>query len=308
MTKEINIEWMNEVLNERNTGDFSGNGPAIDWVQNRKGFKRNLKFKLIRPNSKENKIFSHIVYTHWIDNDNGGPNHRMVCPEQTPHLKKLGAKCPVCEAKRKLLSMGFKEEDLCKQGKFGPIPVFDANITSNVKVVVLDSDVKHDWDKEHVSVLQQKGTGLTRWLLEQYKNNETPDFMEWERSNVIEFSRDSDNGRWERSLTFGVYEPTPDVIDRLKEENEAITMPDLWKMPSDEDFIQMKGIMDDIVNNYVAAREAIKNSSTTTLEANNIYNQQPVYNNMIQQSQAYNPNNNYKAQAASLVTDDDIPF
>lgn len=322
--KEINLEWMNEVLKERNTGDYSGSGPQIDWVQNRKGFKRNLKFKMLRANSKENNIFAHIIYTHWIDNPNGGPNYRMVCPEQTPHLKKMGVKCPICEAKRQLKAMGFTDEELSKQGKFGPIPVFDANITSNVKVVVIDSDLKHDWDKAHISVLQQKGTGLTRWLLEQYKKTETPDFMDWERSNVIEFSRSSDNGSFDRQLTFQTFEPTPEIIDKLKEENEAITMPDLWKMPTDEDFIQMKGIMDDMIKDYVAAKNTLQNAQSAAINVNDLNNQQPQH--QFQQSVTTTPvespvvtntapvypqttNVTYTAPVNnSPITDDDIPF
>lgn len=268
--KEINIDWMNEVLNEKSErNEFSGDYPRIDWVQNGKSFKKDLKFKLLPANSHENKIFGHLIGMHWLnDIDGSGQNKRFVCPEQSAHLKKLGVKCPVCEAKRKLLKMGFKEEDLSTQGKFGPVPLFDPKITTNVKVVVIDTDLKHDWDKAHISVLQQNGSFLNKWLVEHYVDTETPDLLEWSKSNIIRFSRDSENGRWERSITFATYDPTEEIIERLKEENEALTMYDVWKMPSDQEFLEMTQVMDTVVNNFQKTKEEVAKVTETSINEN----------------------------------------
>lgn len=259
--KNVNLEWVQELLN---TGakkmDFSGELPEIDWVQNGKSFKKQLVFKLLPANSKENGVFSFIVGTHWLEIE--GRNRRFVCPEQTMHLKKQGVRCPICEAKRKLLAQGFKEEELCKQGKYGPIPVFDPKLTSNVKVVVLSSDLKNDWDKKHVSLLQQNGSFLTRWMVEKYMDNDTPDLLNWEQSNAIKFNRTSDNGRFDRELTFQTFTPSEDVIAKLKEENEALTLPDLWKMPTDQEILEMRQAMQDMENQYLNARDAVKQAAT----------------------------------------------
>lgn len=265
MPKQINVEWMNEVLNDRSEkNDFSGDLPRIDWIQNGKGFKKELKFKLLQPNSKENNIFSYLVGTHWLNDVNGtGQNKRFVCTEQTQHLKKLGMECPICAAKRALLAKGFTEEQLSVQGKYGLIPLFDPKLTSNTKIVVLDTDVKHDWDKAHVSILQQNGSFLTKWLVERYVDADTPDLLQMERSNIIKFSRPTENGRWDREIGFATFEPTPEVLAKLREENEAITMPDLWKMPSDTEILEMKQIMADTIKSYTEARETVNATSIT---------------------------------------------
>lgn len=263
--KQINMEWMQSLLKDDNETkkERSNDMPSIDWVMNGKAFKREVKFKLLPGNSRENNIFSTIVAQHW----NLGPNkdQHMVCPEQTSHLKNLNIKCPICEAKRRLLAMGFKEEDLKTEGKFGPIPVFDPVLTSNVKAVVLDTDLKKDWDQAHVSILQQKGTYLTRWLVEKYMDAETPDLLQWEASNAIRFSRSTDNGKWEREISFGQFTPSPEVVAKLKEENENLTLSDIWKVPSDEELIKMRQVADDMVEGYKNAKDSMNNPGTSTI-------------------------------------------
>jgi len=260
MVKQINNEWMHEVLNNRNdSNEYSGDLPAIDWIQNGKSYKKEIKFKLLPANSKENQVFSYVVGTHWLAPDGlgEGKNRRFVCPEQTAHLKNLGIKCPVCEAKRRLLAKGYTEEQLSTQGKFGLIPLFDPTMTSNVKIVVMDTDLTHSWDKAHVSLLQQKGTFLTKWLVERYIDSDTPDFLMWENSNIIQFKRDSENGRWDRSISFATFNPTPEVLEHLKEENEALTLPDLWKQPTDQEVLEITQLMENAIKNFDAAKEAL---------------------------------------------------
>lgn len=261
--KQLNLEWMQTLLNEKTDKDFNNVSdlPKAEWVQNGKGFKKEAKFKVIGANSKENNIFVTIAATHW----NLGPNkdQRFVCPEQTNHLKGQGRVCPVCEAKRKLLAMGFKEEDLTTQGKFGPLPIFDPTLTSNVKVVMLDSDTKKDWDKEHISILQQKGTFLARWLVEKYVDSETPDLLAWDASNAIRFSRPTENGKWDREVSFAQYTPSQEVIAKLREENEALTLPDLWRMPSDEEFLKIGQVVNDMKEGFIQARNTMTSSTST---------------------------------------------
>ena len=264
MVKQINMEWMQSLLtDDKKDIQQKSNLPQIDWVQNGKSFKRDIKFKLLPGNSKENNIFSTIVGQHW----NLGPNkdQHMICPETTSHLKNLGIKCPICEAKRRLLAMGFKEDELKVEGKFGPIPVFDPVLTSNIKAVIVSTDLKTDWDQEHVSILQQKGTYLTRWLVEKYMDNETPDLLQWEDSNTIRFSRTTDNGKWEREVSFGKFTPSVETIAKLKEENEGLTLSEIWKVPSDEELLKMKEVADNMVEEYKKAKETINNPSTTTI-------------------------------------------
>lgn len=258
--KEINTEWMNMLLNDRNQKQaYQNDLPKLDWVSNNKGFKHNIKFKVLPANSKENKIFSWIVGTHW----NLGPeNKRFVCPEQTPHLHKLGITCPICEAKRKLLAEGFTQEELSKQGKFGLIPVFDPVITSSVKVVMVESDMNQNWDKAHVSILQQKGTFLTRWLVEKYADSETPDFLQWEDSNLIKFTRETDNGTWQREISFAKYQEPANIIAKLQEENEAIVMPDLWKAPTDKEILEIRAVASNMIDEYRSAKNVLAGNAS----------------------------------------------
>lgn len=258
MVKEINENWANEVL--RGNHEMQTNTEttkAVEFIRNNNGFKKELVFKAVAANSKENKIFCYTVGTHWLTDSNGN-SVRFVCPEQTQHLKHQGITCPICEAKRKLLAEGFKEEDLCTQGKYGPIPVFDPKITSNMKVVILKSDT-NEWDKAHISVLQQNSDFLTKWMVRKYKNEDNPDFLAWDRSNIFTFKRQTDNGKWERELGFLTYDPTPEVINKLKEENEALIMPDLWKMPVDEDFLKVVEIVNAMSDEYRKAKNTFIN-------------------------------------------------
>lgn len=271
MSKQINLEWAQEMLNDGNKKrEYSEDRPQIDWVSNGKSFKKEIKFKLLPANSKENQIFSYVVATHWLNSTTGGPNKRFVCPEQTVHLKKSGMVCPVCEAKRQLMAMGFSEEDLSVQGKYGPIQVFNPTVTSSAKVVVIDTDIKHDWDQAHVSVLQQNGSFLTKWLVEKYTDADTPDLLLYEKSNLIKFSRPVETGRWDREPTFATFEPSLDVIMRLKEENEALTLPELWPMPNDTQILEIKQLVDGMKQDYINGRNAIKNSVTSIIADDDI--------------------------------------
>lgn len=279
MEKVFNEAWMKQMLNTNNSNDdASGSLPDIEWIRYKHGFKKNIVFKVMPANSKENNVFSHIVNTHWVDLGNG-QSKRFVCPEQTIHLKDKGVKCPVCEAKRKLLKMGFTEDQLCIQGKFGPDPVFDPRATSNAKVVVLQSDERNDWDKAHISVLQQNGSFMTVWLAQKYGSNEIPNFTAIESSNAIKFSRPGDTGKWEREVSFNTFTPPAEVVAKLKEENEQLTLPDLWKMPSDQEFMEVNQIVEDMIKNYVAARNAMTKPAEHVIENDFIPDQENIIKN-----------------------------
>lgn len=266
MVKEINEDWANEILKgNREMQTSNESTKAVEFIRNNNGFKKELVFKAVAANSKENKIFCHTIGTHWLTDENGN-SVRFVCPEQSQHLKHEGITCPICEAKRKLLAEGFKEEDLCNQGKYGPVPVFDPKITSNMKVIVISSDT-NEWDKAHISVLQQNSDFLTKWMVRQYKNDDNPDFLAWDRSNLFSFTRQSDNGKWERALGFKTFEPTPEVIDRLKKENEELTMFDLWKMPVDEDFLKISELVNKIADDYRKAKNTVVNGANVAVNS-----------------------------------------
>lgn len=268
MVKEINENWANEIL--RGSGNMKQDSESttkpVEFVRNNSGFKRELAFKVVAPNSKENKIFCHIVGTHWLTDENNN-SVRFVCPEQTLHLKHEGLTCPVCEAKRNLIAQGFKEEELTTQGKYGPIPVFDPKITSNMKIVVLSSDTVETWDKAHISVLSQNSDFLTKWILRQYKRDDVPNFLAWDKSNCIVFNRQSDNGKWERSISFKCFEPSVETIEALKKENEELTMFDLWKMPVDEDFLNISKVANTLADGFRKAKNAMTAGVTSVQDS-----------------------------------------
>lgn len=259
--KQVNMEWMQSLLNSNTSSNSSENKTEVDWVQNGKSFKKEIRFKLVSANSKENNIFASIVGTHW----NLGPNkdQRFICPETTNHLKNLNIECPICAAKRKLLAMGFTEEELSEQGKYGLVSVFNPAITSNIKVVVLDTDLQQNWDRSHISILQQKGDYLARWIVEKYIDSETPDLLQWENSNVIKFSRTKENGKWDREITFSQFNTTPDILEKLKQDNEALSLPDIWKAPSDEELLKAREIASEMTQRFIEAKNSVINSATS---------------------------------------------
>ena len=93
-----------------------------------------------------------------------------------------------------------------------------------------------------------------------------PNFLAWDRSNLFSFTRQSDNGKWERSLGFKVFEPSPDVLTSLRKENEDLTIFDLWKMPSDEDFLKISEVVNKISDEYRDARGSIISGVSTVNE------------------------------------------
>lgn len=268
MTKVINMQWIQETLGNQdqdNKTNEQRQDSKLDWILNGRAFKRDIKFKIIAPNSKENGVFCFGVAQHWLDVN--GERKRFVCPEQTNHLRHLGIKCPICEAKRQLLSMGFKEEELTEPGKFGPVPVFDPKLTSNLKVVVISSDLKNDWDQQHISILQQNGSFLTRWMVQKYTDKETPDLLQWENSNLVRFSRQSDNSKFEREISFATFNPSPEVLVKLHEQNENLTLPELWKKPTDDEMLAFHQIAEDLKKKYVDARNMMNNAFSEAMNS-----------------------------------------
>ena len=300
MEKEINTEWVNTVLNSESKKEYSGDLLAIDWLRGGKDYKRQLAFKVLPANSKENKIFSWIVGTHWLNHNN--VTTRFVCPEQTAHLKKNNVKCPICEAKRRLLKAGFTDEELSVQGKFGLMPIFDPRIQSNIKVVVIASDTRQDWDKSHISILQQNGSFLTKWMVEKYIDKEIPDFTAW-TGNLIKFTRPQDNSKWERDVAFTQFVSNEDVLAKLKEENEALVMPDLWKMPDDQAFIEVTQIVAEMEKDFMKA----KSITESTVAVPNV--------EAVKKINTYESNHDevsfapsYDETSDSDIDDDTIPF
>ena len=57
-----------------------------------------------------------------------------------------------------------------------------------------------------------------------------------------------------------------DIIEKLKEENEALVMPDLWKMPSDQEFVQMKMLMDKKVEEFKSARDVLRSVTAPAVD------------------------------------------
>ena len=123
-------------------------------------------------------------------------------------------------------------------------------------------DLRKDWDKQHVSVLQQKGSFLTKWLVQNYADNETPDFLEWEHSNIVKFTRPTESGKWDRSVSFSSVDFTPEIVAKLKEENEGLYLPDLWKMPSDQEILDITQFVSEMEKEYLEAKNAMKDAES----------------------------------------------
>lgn len=257
MKESINLEWASQFQTQNKESSTQNNQQNVEWIGS-KDFKTMIKFKLLPANSKENRKPGGAVITgtHW----NLGPqqDQRFLCPEHT--FPEKGAVCPVCQLKRDLLHQGFTEEELTRSGKFGPMPLFDATITSSVKVIVIDTDLKHDWDQSHISVLQMKGDYLIKWIVQQYMSPETEDFLDWNLGATIKFSRENEKSKWNRvilptSVEFNRWNPSNEVKEKIKVENEEFTLADLWKFPTDEQFLKIKQICDDTRTALVNTKE-----------------------------------------------------
>ena len=88
------------------------------------------------------------------------------------------------------------------------------------------------------------------------------------------YQHTSEQGKWDREFSFQAWTPSPDVVAKLKEENEQLTLPDLWKMPSDTDIMQMNQIMEDTIQEYLKARQAM--NGTVPANAVNEQSLQPT--------------------------------
>ena len=277
-TKNINMDWASQYLKADENTDSSRH---VDWV-GKKQFKKMLKFKVLPANAQENdKIGGAVVSAkHW--NLGVNQDQSFLCVEKM--FPEKGVVCPVCQLKRDLIKMGIDPESLKRPGKFGPIDIFEPQVQSCVKVVVIDSDtLKDQWDKAHVSVLQMNSNYLVKWLVETYLDQDTPDFLNFENGNLIKFSRDQDNSKWERQVLDSSikWDVSPEVMEKVRKENEELVLSDLWKFPSDDEFLRIKGICEDMKNQILTSVNTIKEAQKQVEEAVNNVNsyvapQQPV--------------------------------
>lgn len=268
MEKEINQEMVNRYATKtQETTQQNQEQNNIDWV-NTRDYKRMIKFRVFPANSKENKKIGGAFSSgaHWLECN--GEKVRYQCPEKT--FPESGVECPVCKMYRELKKAGYTEEELSKDGRFGPENIFRPRLSSTVKCVVIETDTRKDWDKGHISLLQQNGTALITWLVDEYINPEKPNFTDWTKGSIIKFSRDTDNGKWNRevlpdSVAFNLWNAPQDVVEKVQKENEEITTSELFHMPTDEQTLQVKAILENIKAEIDAKRAS--GSTTTTTEA-----------------------------------------
>ena len=297
MEKEINQDMVNRYATKTETTPQEQQN-NIDWV-NTRDYKRMIKFRVFPANSKENKKIGGAFSSgaHWLDYN--GERVRYQCPEKT--FPEKGIECPVCKMRRELKSMGYTDEDMSKEGRFGPENIFAPRLSSTVKCVVIDTDIKHDWDKSHISLLQQNGTALITWLVDEYINPEKPNFTDWTKGSIIKFSRDQDNGKWNRevlpdSVAFNLWNATPDVVEKVQKENEDITTSELFREPTDDQTLKVQQILESIKADIIAKKAASTTTETATAPATDVTTEQTSVS-------AAEPVNN-----GGFGIDDNIPF
>lgn len=314
MEKEINQELVSKYATKRQTEQYEQQN-NIDWV-NTKDYKRMIKFRIFPANSKENKKIGGAFTSgaHWLDYN--GERIRYQCPEKT--FPESGVVCPVCQMKRDLQKLGYTDEDMSKPSKFGPENIFLPRLSSTIKCVVIDTDLKHDWDKSHISLLQQNGTKLITWLVDKYIEPEVPNFTDWTKGGIIKFSRDTDGGVWTRevlsdSVAFNLWNAPADVVEKVQKENEEITTAELFRMPSDEQTIKVKQILEGIKADIVAKKNATTPTQTTTeaiQQQNSTFNKPQVdsYANAAAATPVAQQTAMYQPQITETVITDEIPF
>lgn len=261
MSKVTKAAWMDELIG-KNGG--SSDAVKVNWVLPNKAYSKDLVFKLCPSNSKEKGVFTWVIGTHW--NLGEDKKFRFTCPEKSSTMKDIV--CPFCAAKRKLMSMGFTAEELTVPGKYGSVGVFDPLLTSNVKGIVIRSDLANpnaDTTK-HIGVIQIKGDFSSKWIIEKVIDEDSPDFMSWEESIPFKFSRKEADSKWEREYSFKKVVLEPHEIERLKAENEELTCSDIWKAPDDEALLQARMIADQMVTAFIDARNAKEKAVKQAIE------------------------------------------
>jgi len=263
MEKEINQDMVKQFgtkAKEAETPATPAQQQNVEWI-NTKDYKRMIKFRIFPANSKENGWIGGAFSSgaHWLEYN--GERYRYQCPEHT--FPNSGVVCPVCQMRRDLKKAGYTDEELSKDGRFGPENIFAPRLSSTIKCVVIDTDQKHDWDKSHISLLQQNGKGLLNWLTDEYTNPEKPNFTDWTRGSIIKFSRDQDNGKWNRevlpdSIAFNLWNAEPEVVEKVKKENEELTTSELFRLPTDEQTIKVKELLEGIKAEIVAKHQEKK--------------------------------------------------
>lgn len=264
MEKQINQDMVKQFGTKTKETETYETNQNIEWV-NTKDYKRMIKFRIFPANSKENGWIGGAFSSgaHWLEHN--GERVRYQCPEHT--FPNSGVVCPVCQMRRDLKKAGYTDAELSKDGRFGPENIFQPRLSSTIKCVVIETDLKKNWDKSHISLLQQNGKGMLNWLTDEYTNPENPNFTDWEKGGIIKFSRNTDNGKWDRvvlpdSIAFNLWNAPAEVVNKVKEENEAITTSELFHLANDEQTIKVREILESIKAEIVAKRASGNTAST----------------------------------------------
>lgn len=266
LEKEFNEEQYKKYAKRNEYGNSQT--PSVDWVGS-KQFKRLIKFRVFPANSKEDKRIGggFVSGVHWIADDSG-KQFRYQCPEET--FPESGVVCPVCQMRRELEAAGYTQEELSTNGIFGPVSIFKPRKMSAIKCLVTETDLVHNWDQAHISILQQNGDYMLEWLVRELANREKPNFADWERGAVIKFSRDTDNGKWNRevlpdSVDFNLWHPTPEILQKVKNENEQITVSELYRLPTDTQTMEIKEVLTQ-VKARIQREHGIKGTNTAATQ------------------------------------------
>lgn len=263
---ELNITWAQEGgYVSSNKG--SSESRQIEFLKKKEHYNTSLKFKVLPGNSQENGHLGVVTARHW----NIGPNNEIMsclCVEKMFPEKHV--ECPVCKLKRELMALGFKAEDLTKPGAFGPVDIFAPQLQTNLKVVMIDSDgTSNRWDQSHVSVLTMNGDALIKWLVQSYLSEDVPNFLDIENGNLIKFSRESEKSKWEKTILDSAikWEHTPEMLEKIKGENEALTLSDFWKFPSDEEFLKLQNVCTSWKEQFLASQKSIAENNAQAINS-----------------------------------------
>lgn len=253
MAKQINLDWAQQFMS--NNFNNSEQDKHVEWI-GKDDYKKMIKFKILPANSQENDHLGGAVLTakHWSVGVN--KDQSMLCVEKMFPDKHV--ECPICKLRRELIKAGFTDEELCVAGKFGPTNLFEARQQSCIKVVVMDSDLKSGmWDQKHISVLQMNGNYLIKWLVDRYLDKDVADFLDVYNGNIIKFSRRDEFGKWDREILDSAikWEVSDEDKQKVLEENENLTLNELWKFPSDDEFLHMKQVCEEWKESLLKAKK-----------------------------------------------------
>jgi hypothetical protein len=265
---ELDMSWAKSVMNGSPAQANENSDKKYDWV-NMTGA-GTYKFRILPPNSKSPGKFGMVVGKHYGLGSEGKDS--CTCVEATyPEIE--GLVCPVCEAIRRMKRDGIEEAKK-----------YEAGIYSYIKTIMLETPDAKELKRDKISIFRSKGNYNLNWIINKYMDPDSSDFLSPDNGAAIKFYREQKNGKWDRNVLDtsavggGKLNEDPEIQKRLLEENEEITLSDIFRRPTDEEMLKIKELAENLEKNLRAAADTQSEVANDMLNASqSASNSEPEY-------------------------------